>query len=303
MGNPTQRVGFVGIGTMGVPMARQIAAAGFDLTVHDAVAANAASFAEETGCAAAGTARAVAAASDVVITMLPTSADVRAVALDADGLAEGFSEGDVLIDMGSSEPSGTAQLAAELGDRGIAMIDAPVSGGRAKAIDGSLTLMVGGDNAVIDRCADVLAAMGEKVFRTGAAGSGHAVKAINNLLNAVGLLAGGEALLIGKRFGLDPNVVVDVVDASTGMNHAIRHKFRQRVFSRSFDAGFGLDLMVKDLDTAMGMARETRTPAPFSAQCREMWAAAQLNLGPGAEHTELVRWLEMISGAELHGDG
>jgi 3-hydroxyisobutyrate dehydrogenase len=295
----SETIGFIGTGTMGQPMARCLRQAGFDLVVNDVNTATAEAFAAELGAKAAPTPKDVAEAANIVVTMLPSGADVRAVALAENGLAEGFADGSILIDMSSSEPSGTQALAAELARRGIHMIDAPVSGGRAKAVDGTLTLIVGGEDAVIDRCQDVLEAMGDAIFRTGPVGSGHAIKALNNLLNAIGLLAGAEALAIGKRFGLDLDIVVDVINASTGMNHATQNKFKQRVFSRSFDSGFALDLMVKDLDIALALARETKTPVPFSAQAREIWAAAGLNLGPGQDHTDVVRWVEQTAKTEL----
>ena len=294
-------VGFGGSGAMGRPMAGHVAKAGAGLWVCDIDAAAAAAVAAETGARVAGSPREVAEAAAIVITMLPTGADVRAVALGPDGLADGFGADGVLIDMSSSEPTATVALAAELAARGIAMIDAPVSGGRAKAVDGTLTLMVGGDDTTIDRCLPVLQAMGEQIFRTGGAGTGHALKALNNLMSAAGMLIGAEALAIGKRFGLDPGIMLDAINASTGMNHSTKAKFRQRVLSRSFDTGFALDLMIKDLDIALALARETRTPVPFSAQCREMWATALLNLGPGQDHSDLVRWIERTAQTELVG--
>jgi len=294
------KVGFVGIGTMGRPMAACIAKAGLELHVLDIDPSVAAAYADEVGATAHETPAKLAKICDIVVTMVPTGADVRTVALGKDGLADGFGDnGGILIDMSSSEPSGTEALAADLAKRKVAMIDAPVSGGRAKAVAGTLTLIVGGDGAVIDQCQPVLEAMGEHIFRTGRVGSGHAIKAINNLMNAAGLLVGGEALLIGKRFGLDPSIIVDVINASTGMNHATVNKFKQRVFSRSFDSGFSLDLMIKDLDIALGLARETNTPVPYAAHCREIWAAARLNLEDGRDHTEIIRWLEQTSDAEL----
>ena len=293
------KIGFIGIGTMGVPMAACIAKAGLELHVLDIDPAAAAAFADEHNATAHDTPADLARACDIAVTMVPTGDDVRNVALGANGLADGFDGDGILIDMSSSEPSGTEALAADLAERGALMIDAPVSGGRAKAVNGTLTLIVGGDGAVIDRCQPVLEAMGEHIFRTGRVGSGHAIKAINNLMNAAGLLVGGEALLIGKRFGLDPEIIVDVINASTGMNHATVNKFKQRVFSRSFDSGFSLDLMIKDLDIALGLAKETKTPVPYAAHCREIWAAAGLNLEDGRDHTEIVRWLEQTSDAEL----
>ncbi|MEE2968911.1 MAG: NAD(P)-dependent oxidoreductase [Pseudomonadota bacterium] len=293
------KVGFIGIGTMGRPMAACIAEAQMELHIYDIDPSAASAFADEYAATVHDTPAKLAQACDIAITMVPTGADVREVALGNDGLADAFAGDGILIDMSSSEPAGTEALAAELAGRGVRMIDAPVSGGRAKAVDGTLTLIVGGDDAVIDQCQSVLEAMGNNIFRTGRVGSGHAIKAINNLMNAAGLLVGGEALLIGKRFGLDPDIIVDVINASTGMNHATVNKFKQRVFSRSFDSGFSLDLMIKDLDIALGLARDTRTPVPYAAHCREIWAAAGLNLEDGRDHTEIVRWLEQTSGAEL----
>ena len=300
MSKPT--VGFVGIGTMGRPMAGWVAKAGFALHVYDTNRDAATSFADEAGATVVDSVRALAASCDMVITMLPTGKDVRETALGAEGLASGFSEGDVLIDMSSSEPLGTVALAGDLEARGIKMIDAPVSGGRAKAIDGTLTLMVGGKDAVIDRCLPVLETMSAKVFRTGAVGSGHASKAINNLLNAVGQLATAETLTIGKRFGLDIDVLLDVINASTGMTHATLNKMRQFVLTRSYDSGFAMDLMLKDMDIALGIARETETPVPVAEHCREIWDRARQDLGPGQDQMALTRWIEKEAKADLAPD-
>ena len=162
------------------------------------------------------------------------------------------------------------------------MLDAPVSGGVPRAEAGTLSIMVGGDPAVIAGCRPVLQPMAEHIFETGPLGSGHALKALNNLVSAAGLIAAAEALLIGRRFGLDPNVMIDVLNASTGRNNSTENKFKQFVLSRSFASGFSLDLMVKDLTTALDLAHATGTPAPFSAACRELWAAAQAQLESGA---------------------
>ena len=300
--NAKPTVGFIGLGTMGRPMAGWIAKAGFAMSVYDMNRDAAAGFAAETGATAADSVRTVAGACDTVITMLPTGADVRKTALDDGGLADGFAEGGVLIDMSSSEPSGTIALAEELAERGIEMIDAPVSGGRAKAVDGTLTLMVGGKDPVIDRCLPILETMSAKIFRTGAAGSGHASKAINNLLNAVGQLASAETLTIGKRFGLDTDVLLDVINASTGMTHATLNKMRQFVFTRSYDSGFAMDLMLKDMDIALGIARDTETPVPVAEHCREVWARARKDLGPGQDQMALTRWIEQQCRTELAPD-
>lgn len=300
MSNP--KVGFVGIGTMGRPMAGWVAKAGYELHIYDTNRDVAAEFAAETGAVAAESVRAVGEACALVITMLPTGGDVRETALGVDGLAERFTAGGVLIDMSSSEPTGTIALAKELEARGVEMIDAPVSGGRAKAVDGTLTLMVGGKNPVIDRCLPVLETMSAKIFRTGGIGSGHASKAINNLLNAVGQLASAETLTIGKRFGLNPDVLLDVINASTGMTHATLNKMRQFVFTRSYDSGFAMDLMLKDMDIALGIARETGTPIPVAEHCREIWGRARQDLGAGQDQMAMTRWVEHQAKADLVPD-
>ena len=292
-------IGIVGLGAMGRPMAERVAGAGYALRLHDSAPDRAAAAAEATGGLAANGPEAVAAGSDAVITMLPTGADVAAAALEPGGIAAGFADRGILIDMSSSEPSGTVALAAALAGRGIGMIDAPVSGGRKGAVAGTLTIMAGGDAALVEQCRPVLEAMGSRVVHTGAIGSGHALKALNNTVSAAGLLIAAEAFLVGKRFGLEPEIMAEAVNASTGMNHATLNKLAPFVFSRRFDSGFALDLMVKDLDIALGLARDTATAVPLAALSRQIWAQAQQNLDPGRDHTEIVRWLERLARAEL----
>jgi 3-hydroxyisobutyrate dehydrogenase len=159
--------------------------------------------------------------------------------------------------------------------------------------------VAGGDDAVIERARPALDAMGSSLLRTGGVGTAHAMKALNNLASAGSFLIGIEALLIGQRFGLDPGVMVDVLNASTGMSNSSQKKFRQFVLSRRFDSGFGLDLMVKDLGIALGVARDTGTAAPFAGLCRELSVAAQALLGPGADHTEFAKLSERLAGSAL----
>jgi 3-hydroxyisobutyrate dehydrogenase len=297
------RVGFIGLGSMGRPMAARLCAAGFGVTVFDARADAVQAFVAQSGGVAAARPADVGSDCDVVITMLPNGDIVRAVVVDADGgLLRTMAAGCVLIDMSSSSPTGTQSLGRMLAEHGIAMLDAPVSGGVPRAETGTLSIMVGGDAEVIARCRRVLQSMGERIFDTGPLGSGHALKALNNLVSASGLIAAAEALLIGRRFGLDPHVMIDVLNASTGRNNSTENKFKQFVLSRRFASGFSLDLMVKDLTTALDLAHATGTPAPFSAACRELWAAAQAQLESGADHTAVVRWLETLAGTRLGDD-
>lgn len=294
------RVGLVGLGNMGRPMAERLRAAGLGLAVYDLRGGLARHVAEATGATAADSLAALAAASEVVVTMLPDGAAVeRAVRGGGDRLLDGLVAGSIVADMGSSAPTGTRALGAALAERGVGMLDAPVSGGVRRAADGTLTVMVGGDPALVERCRPLFDAVGERVVHCGPLGAGHAMKALNNLVSATGLLIAGEALLVGRRFGLDPARMLDVLNASTGRNHATEHKLAQFVLSRRFDAGFSLALMVKDLGTALDLANDTGTPAELAAACRRLWARADDVLGPGADHTAIVRWLEHVAGTTL----
>jgi 3-hydroxyisobutyrate dehydrogenase len=292
-------VGFIGLGAMGRPMAARVAAAGFPLSVLDKDAQRAGAIAAELGAGWAQSGADIARTADIVITILPTSAIVADALSGADGVLAGLRPGALLIDMTSGSPGDTKLLAARVAAQGAVMIDAPVSGGVPRARTGELAIMVGGDAAAIARAEPLLKSMGTSIMRTGDVGSAHAMKALNNLASAGSFLMGIEALLIGQRFGLDPALMVDVINASTGMSNSSQKKFKQFVLSRKFDAGFGLDLMVKDLGIAMGVARDTNTPAPLSALVREMWAAAQASLGPGQDHTAAAKLSEHLAGTEL----
>ncbi len=291
-----ETIGFVGIGNMGWPMAHRLHDAGYALLVSDHRRAVAENFAQQVGGVAPDTLDKLAAGSDVIVTMLPTSA---AVGSALDGLLVALRPGTVVVDMTSGAPGATRALAERVAQAGGTLIDAPVSGGVARARTGELAIMVGGDDATMERVRPLLQAMGTSLLRTGGVGSAHAMKALNNLVSAGGFLIGIEALLIGQRFGLDPALMVDVLNASTGMNNSTQKKFRQFVLSRSFDSGFGLDLMLKDVGIALEVARESGTPAPFGALCRELSAACAAMLGPGADHTELAKLSERLAGVEL----
>jgi len=296
------RVGFIGLGNMGLPMAANLARAGQDLIVYDLNRKVVDKFVKEFGASPANGLESVARNADIVITIVPTGKDVRRIVLGQDGepgLAEHLEKGKLLLDMSSSDPTGTVALAKELAQRGIAMVDAPVSGGVRRATDGSLAIMVGGGKADVERCRALLDIMGGQIFDCGPVGSGHAMKALNNMLSAIGLAAAGEALIIGKQFGLDPAVMVDTVNRSTGRNNATEVKFHQFVLNGAYNAGFTNGLMLKDLTTAQDLARATGVPAPFTALVREVYAAALTQYGPASDHTEVVRWQLESSKVEL----
>ncbi len=301
---PLSRVGFVGLGKMGRPMAARLSDARFELTVFDVRPDVVADFVRAHGGKPAARLRDLAARSHAIVTMLPNGRVVRQAVLgngDDEGLLGSMAPGTVLIDMSSSSPTDTRELGGLLARHGVDMIDAPVSGGVGRAEAGTLAIMAGGDLAVVARCRPLLESIGQRIFATGALGSGHALKALNNLVSAAGLIASAEALLIGRRFGLDPSIMIDVFNASTARNNSTENKLKQFVLSRSFASGFSLGLMVKDLTTAVELAHATGTPAPFSAGCRELWAAAQAELEEDADHTAVVQWLEKLARVRLEG--
>lgn len=284
---------------MGWPMAANLVKAGFAVQVADARAAQAAKFAAEAGGKVAPSLRALGAASDVVITMLPTSKIVRSVLLDGDGVAAGLRPGAIVIDMSSGVPAETVAIAEQLAAKNVAMLDAPVSGGVRKALTGELAIMVGGDGKIALEADPVLRAMGKSVIRAGGIGSGQAMKALNNLVSAGGFLIAIEALLVGRKFGLDPAVMVDILNASTGMNNSTQVKFKQFVLSGSYGSGFALDLMVKDIGIALDVAKGLDVNAPFAALCGNIWSAARDDLGAGHDHTELAKFAAKVAGVDL----
>jgi 3-hydroxyisobutyrate dehydrogenase len=294
-----KRVCFVGIGNMGWPMAARLVGAGFEVAVTDAVAGRAKAFVDQVGGNAVVSLAEAAKEADVLVTMLPTSAHFVSV---VDEILPSLSSGKILVDMSSGAPAATQKIAADLGVIGVSVVDAPVSGGVSRAVTGELAIMTGGDAAAQDRVDPLLRAMGTTIHRIGPVGAGQAMKALNNLVSAGGFLMAVEALVIGQQFGLDPSVMTDVLNASTGMNNSTQKKLKQFVLSRKFDSGFGLDLMVKDLSIALEVGRNGSAPTPFSALCREMWASAASMLGKGQDHTAIAKLSEALAGVTL-GNG
>jgi 3-hydroxyisobutyrate dehydrogenase len=294
------RIGFVGLGNMGRPMAENLLKAGFGLAIADADPRRLAGLGVKALLPAS--LAALGEMSDIVIAMLPDGKIVRKALLDDEGsnaesndnVLAGLKPGALVIDMSSSAPVGTRRLGEELAARGIALVDAPVSGGVKRAIDGTLAIMVGGAAADIERARPLLAAMGRDIFPTGPLGSGHAMKALNNYVSAAGLAAAAEAVLVGERFGLDPTTMVDILNASTGRNNATENKFKQFIVPKRYAAGFTMGLMAKDLRTALETAEATATPTPLAAACIALWNQAEARLGPAADHTAIAQYLETL---------
>jgi 3-hydroxyisobutyrate dehydrogenase len=281
-----ETVGFVGLGNMGGPMSARLVRAGFRVNGFDPAADARDALTEAGGTAVPKLAGAVAGAATVVL-MLPNSDIVSATVRD-----EGFvaGPGTVVVDMSSSEPLRTRELAAELKERGVTLLDAPVSGGVTRARAGTLTIMTGGDPTDLARVSPVLSAMGTTT-RAGDVGSGHAVKALNNLLSATHLLVTSEAMLAGEKFGLDPEVMLEIFNRSSGRSGSTENKWPDFILPGTFDSGFGLRLMLKDMGIAVGLAEQVGTPDPLGRAATELWARAAEVLEAGADHTEIVNWL------------
>jgi 3-hydroxyisobutyrate dehydrogenase len=292
-------VGFVGVGNMGWPMASNLARAGHDVVVYDIDRSRAERFAAEFGARRAASLAELGQAVDVVVTMLPTGQIVRSVMLEMEqgGLAAALPAGALLIDMSSSDPIGTRALGEALARRGIALVDAPVSGAVPRAKDATLTIMIGGDDkAAVARAKPVLSAMGNRIFETGPLGSGHAMKALNNYVAAAGLAASAEALIAGQRFGLDPAVMVDIMNVSSGRNFSTETVLKTQVLTRAFASGFALALMAKDVRIAVDLAQGLELDLPMMRFTDERWRAAVREVGGEQDNTVVFRLWEAQAG-------
>ena len=288
-----ENIGFVGIGNMGVPMAHLLVEAGYRLHIADKSAAAVQGFAAKHKCDIPPDLKSLGADCRVVITMLPDGGIVRDVLLAENGVADGLAPGSIVIDMSSSSAVGTRKLHHDLAQRAIHLIDAPVSGGVKKAVEGSLAVMAGGDESIVDCCRPLLEIMG-RVFYTGVPGSGHAMKALNNYLSAASLASASEAVMAGARFGLDPVTMIEILNASSGRSNSTETKFPLFILNRQFNSGFFIGLLAKDLRLALEIAQTTDSPAGLLQTCAGLWEKAEMELGFQADHTEYIKFLETL---------
>jgi 3-hydroxyisobutyrate dehydrogenase len=288
----------VGLGAMGIPMAARLAGAGHTVLGYDVVDE------ARTRLAAAGGQPVerldALAAVDVVILMLPSSDIVTDVLLGAgpdDGLVGVLAPATLVIDMSSSEPQSTRELAGRLAEAGLRFLDAPVSGGVRGATSGNLTVMVGGSEDDVAAALPLFQLLG-KPRHVGPVGAGHALKALNNLLSAVHLWATSEAMVTGQRFGLDPAVMLEAINGSSGRSGSTEVKWPSYVLPGTYDSGFALQLMVKDMRIATGLARDVGSPALLGETAVDLWARASEDLARTADHTEIARWLDDLARRE-----
>ncbi|MCI3953394.1 MAG: mmsB [Burkholderiales bacterium] len=301
------KVGFVGVGNMGNPMAGHLLKAGFDVTVFDIRSDVANAFVAQHGGRAARSLAEVAEGAHAVITMLPNAKIVRQAVL-GDGsencVAAGLATGAIVIDMSTSDPTGTRGLAEALRPRGMDIIDAPVMGGVVFAKDATLDIMVGGDKELLERCRPLFEAMGRSVIHCGGTGTAHALKALANYVNACALINVVEAMTIGKRFGLDSKLMADALTAMcSGRNHPIEKKVVPQILTRKFASGMAMGFIGKDLRIAVDTAKAIGGFAPLAERVSELWSEAVAKLGYDLDQTEIARYWEDKNGVTLLTEG
>jgi 3-hydroxyisobutyrate dehydrogenase len=260
---------------MGVPMVANLERAGFTVRSFDL-----------RGHGSCKSIREAAKGAEALITMLPDGEAVREAVLEA---LPALSPGAIVVDMSSSDPFGTRALGPALTARGVAFVDAPVSGAVVGARDGTLAIMAGGDESAFQKIKPVLEAMGKQIFHVGPLGAGHAVKALNNYLGAAGTLAGFEALLVARAFGLDPVPMLQAINASTGRNSTTEKKIARDILTGAYASGFKLALMAKDVGIAARLARDLGVETPFLKLTLKMWREAQKRLAKDADHSEIYK--------------
>jgi 3-hydroxyisobutyrate dehydrogenase len=294
---PAGVIGFVGLGNMGIPMTQRLVAAGYHVRGYDTSPSALANFAaigagdtRNSGGGGVTTVTDLTAVGDgaeAVILMLPDSDIVERVVLGQLALPNGAA----IIDMSSSDPARTRILAGLVATSGHTLIDAPVSGGVSGAKAGTLAIMVGGSTEDFERFQPMLSVIGKKVVHAGDIGSGHAVKALNNLMSAAHLLVSSEALIAGRRFGMDPAVMLEIVNGASGRSASTENKWPNYILTEKYDAGFSIRLMVKDVKLALGIEHATGVPSAASEAVVATWEAALADLPPDADHTAIARWL------------
>jgi 3-hydroxyisobutyrate dehydrogenase len=292
-------ISFLGLGSIGRPMAARVAAAGLPLTVWNRTAPRAEELARDGRTKAAPTPAEAVRDADVVITCLSNSPDVASLVDRSDGLLNAMKRGSTLVDCTSGEPATSRRIAARLADRGIDFLDAPVSGGVGGAEKGALTIMVGGSPAVLDRVRPVLSTFGQKIVHCGDIGAGHTVKAMNQALLAIHIWSAGEALVTLVKEGVRPAIALDVINASSGRSNSSMNLFPERVLTRAFPRTFRLALIDKDIGIAAAVARENGVPAPVMQLAADLFKIAHGALGEAADHVEAVKVIEQWAGVEI----
>ncbi|MBR4018158.1 MAG: 2-hydroxy-3-oxopropionate reductase [Clostridia bacterium] len=291
------KIGFIGLGIMGKPMAKNLLKAGHQLKVYDIVTA------AVDELVAAGAERGennadVAKDCDIIVTMLPNSPHVKTAILGANGVLEGAKEGTIIVDMSSINPIASKEVCAEVEKKGCFMIDAPVSGGEPKAIDGTLAIMVGGREDIFNKVKDILAVMGSTVTLCGDIGAGNTTKLANQVIVAVNIAAVGEALVLGKKAGVKPEAIYQAIRSGLAGSTVMDAK-APMMMDGNFKPGFRINLHIKDLTNALDTGHDVGAPLPLTAAVMEMMQWLRANDYAGEDHSSLVRYYEALSNTDV----
>ena len=291
------KIGFIGLGIMGKPMSKNLRKAGYELVVCDITRATVDELVA-LGATAATSAKEVAQQVDLVITMLPNSPEVKQVVLGSGGVIEGARPGTIVVDMSSIAPLVSREVAARLAEKGIAMLDAPVSGGQPKAIDGTLAVMVGGKQEIFDRCLPVFKAMAASVVRVGDIGAGNIAKLANQVVVALNIAAVSEALVLAAKAGADPDLVFKAIRGGLAGSTVMEAK-APLMMDRKFNPGFRINLHIKDLTNALDTAHQVGAPLPLTAAMLEIMQALKVDGLGDSDHGAVVRHFEKLAGIEV----
>ena len=291
------KIGFIGLGIMGKPMAKNLVKAGYDLVVYD-IAAAAVKELGETGAQAAASVAEVAQAAGIIFTMLPNSPHVKEVVLGAGGILENAKEGTIIVDMSSISPIVSREIAAACGEKGVTLLDAPVSGGEPKAIDGTLAIMAGGDEAAFKKVEEILLKMGSSAVLVGEVGSGNVTKLANQVIVALNIAAMSEAMVLATKNGVDPDKVYNAIRGGLAGSTVLDAKMPM-VLSGNFDPGFRIELHIKDLQNALDCAHAVNSPIPLTAEVMEIMQALKAAGMEKNDHDAVIRHYEKLAGVEV----
>lgn len=291
------KLGFVGLGIMGKPMAKNLLKAGYDLTVYNR-SQGPVNELTALGAASAASPKEVAEKCDVIFTMLPNSPEVKQVALGENGLCDGIHAGAVFIDMSSINPIASQEIAAELQKKGVKMLDAPVSGGEPKAIDGTLAFMVGGEKDLFETYKSVLAAMGSSVVYCGEIGAGNVTKLANQIIVAVNIAALSEAMMLAKKTGVSPETVFNAIKGGLAGSTVMNAKAPMMI-ERNFKPGFKIDLHIKDLNNAIATGHSVGAPLMLTAEVMEMMQTLHADGFGSDDHSAIAKYYEKIAGTTI----
>jgi 2-hydroxy-3-oxopropionate reductase len=292
-----KKIGFIGLGIMGRPMAKNLLKVGFPIVAYD-LNKDAVADLVKAGALAASSSKEAAGEADVIITMLPDSPDVKEVILGKDGVLEGIKPGSIVIDMSSINPLVSQEIEKELRKRGVEMLDAPVSGGETGAIQGTLAIMVGGEEKIFKDCVDIFNAVGKNIVRVGGIGAGGFVKLVNQIIVAMNIAAVGEAFTLGAKAGLDPQVIHQAIRGGLAGSQVLETK-APMIFGRNFKPGFKIKLHHKDLQNALSTAKDLGVPLPLSSFVQQIFLSLMTEGRGEEDHSALATFFEKMAKVEI----